>query len=149
MNTTELEKANEIIKAEGWDKPGIDPKATLATIDSKYPEHKEAIALAIIQRILENIGGTEDQLSLRKRMHDLGERAIHMISSHNKAFRELGISPFINDTYAYRDMSQEESDKLTAEDYEIGRKMYNCCAEYCRIYNEAKLVMEDNERNNM
>lgn len=149
MNNAGIEKGNEIIKAEGWDKPGIDPKAVLATINSKYPEHKEAIALAMVQHMLESIGGDENVMSIRKRMHDLGERTIHMISSHNRAFRDIGISPFINDTHAYKDMSQEESDRLTAEDYEVGRKLYNCCAEYCRIYNEAKLVMEDNERNNM
>lgn len=149
MNNAEIEKANEIIKAEGWDKPDMDPKATLATINSKYPEHKEAIGLAMVKRMLKSIGDDENVMSLRKHMHYISERAIHMVSSHNKAFRDLGVSPFINDTHAYKDMSQEESDKLTAEDYEMGRKMYNCCAEYCRIYNEAKLVMEDNERNNM
>ena len=129
--------AKEIMIKEGW-VPGTDgikqsPEEMMAIMNEKYPKQKQEIIIEMIMALTNDSNVMND---IRKQMLSQAMDAIHMLDAHNAGYAKLGRSPMINDKTSYR---ADNSDELVAQDMEIGLKVYNSCAEYCRIYNAAKL----------
>ena len=125
---------------EGW-VPGSgihhNPEEMLAIMNEKYPEQKREIMMEMVETIMTRNPDVND---MRMQMLEHSVDAIRTLDSHNKGYAALGRSPLIDDKTDYQ---AENTAELVAQDMKIGLDLYNSCAEYCRIYNAAKLKEEN------
>ena len=115
-------------------------KEVIALLE-QHPEDRPEAIMILVKEALNELSGPD----ARRQMLDKCVEVSDVLNAQVKAYDVIGRSPMIDDSRHYNGEKPEIDKAMRKEDIRIGLQLYNACASFTRMYNKAKLKMEEKD----